>query len=174
MIWNIDPAHSNVDFSVRHMAISTVRGRFEKLEGQATTDDTGRLVAVQSKIQASSINTNQPDRDNHLRSADFFDVEKNPSLDFVSTEITSTGANNYKVTGNLTMHGQTHPVTLNVEATDTIKDMYGNQRAAVSAKASLSRKEWGLTWNQVLELGGLVVSDEVKFTLDIEATQVQA
>jgi polyisoprenoid-binding protein YceI len=167
--WNIDPTHSNVQFSVKHMGLMTVRGHFEKVTGTARTID-GKLESVEATIDASSINTRVADRDNHLRSPDFFNTEKWPDLKFRSTNVEETGRNHYKVRGDLTMAGQTHEVVLDVQTADAIKDPWGKTRSAAEATTQISRKEWGLTWNTVLETGGLMVSDEVKITLEIEAT----
>lgn len=167
--WNIDPAHSHVQFSVKHMGLMTVRGSFDKVTGSAKT--LGRkLESVEATIDASSINTRVADRDTHLRSADFFNVEKWPDLKFRSTHVKEISINHYEVTGDLTMAGQTHPVVMDVAVTDPIQDPWGMTRSAAEATATISRKEWGLTWNKVLEAGSLMVSDEVKITLEIEAT----
>ncbi|MEA2554049.1 MAG: hypothetical protein QOJ65_2225, partial [Fimbriimonadaceae bacterium] len=162
--WNIDPTHSHVQFSVRHLGILTVRGSFDKVTGTAETVD-GKLSRAEATIDASSISTRVADRDAHLRSADFFNTEKWPDLRFVSTQVTEKGRNHYTVLGDLTMAGQTHPIELDVETTDPIKDPWGNLRAGATGHAEISRKKWGLVWNQILETGGLAVSDEVKITI---------
>ena len=166
--WNIDPTHSDVQFSVKHMGLMTVRGHFEKVSGTAQLEN-GQLKSFQSTIDASSINTRVADRDAHLKSADFFNVEKYPELVFKSTSIVPVGDHAYKATGDLTIAGQTHPITLDVEITDPVKDPWGNTRAAASANGQISRKQWGLEWNAVLETGGLIVGDEVKITIEVEA-----
>ena len=168
MQWTIDTAHTNVEFAVKHMAISTVRGRFKTFSGSIETDEQGRPTSVEATIDAASIDTGTPDRDQHLRSADFFDVANHPELTFRSTRVTPT-ASGYELEGDLTIRGVTRPVTLAVEVGSPVKDPWGNQRIAASATTTISRKEWGLTWNQVLEFGGVMVSDEVKITLDVEA-----
>jgi polyisoprenoid-binding protein YceI len=167
--WNIDASHTDLEFSVRHMAISTVKGRFQALSGNVETDEAGALTAVKVSVDANSINTGDVQRDGHLKSPDFFDTATNPTVDFVSTQVLSKGGNNYSVTGDLSMNGQTKPVTLEVETTAPIKDPFGLTRTAASGSGKISRKDWGLTWNQALELGGVLVSDEVKINLEVQA-----
>jgi polyisoprenoid-binding protein YceI len=167
--WNIDPSHTDLEFSVRHMAISTVKGRFQALSGNVETDETGALKTVKVSVDTNSINTGDAQRDGHLKSPDFFDAAANPTVDFISTQVLSKGGNSYSVTGDLTMNGQTKPVTLEVETTPAIKDPFGLTRTAASGSGKISRKEWGLTWNQALELGGVLVSDEVKINLEVQA-----
>ena len=170
--YNIDPTHSSVHFSVRHLMVSNVRGEFSKLSGTIQFDPASPGTAsVAASIDTTSINTRDPQRDGHLKSADFLDVEKFPTITFQSKSATphEGGAT---VTGDLTIHGVTHPVTLDVEgSTDEIKDPWGNQRIGLSASTKLSRKEFGLTWNAALEAGGVMIGDEVKITLDIEAVR---
>jgi polyisoprenoid-binding protein YceI len=167
--WNIDPSHTDLEFSVRHMAISTVKGRFQALSGNVETDEAGALKAFKVSVDANSINTGDAQRDGHLKSPDFFDVANHPTLEFASTQVTSKGGNHYSVLGNLTMNGQTKPVALEVETSAAIKDPYGMTRTAATGSGKLSRKDWGLVWNQVLELGSVMVSDEVKINLEVEA-----
>jgi polyisoprenoid-binding protein YceI len=167
--WNIDASHTDLEFSVRHMAISTVKGRFQALSGNIETDEAGALKGVKVSVDASSINTGEAQRDGHLKSPDFFDVANHPTLEFVSTQVTAKGGNHYSVIGDLTMNGQTKPVTLEVETSAAIKDPYGLTRTAATGSGKLSRKDWGLVWNQVLELGSVMVSDEVKINLEVEA-----
>jgi polyisoprenoid-binding protein YceI len=170
--YNIDPSHSSVHFSVRHLMVSNVRGEFSKLSGTILIDsDKPAASSVQAVIDVNSINTREPQRDAHLKSADFLDVEKFPTITFRSTQITleEGGA---KVTGDLTIHGVTQPIALEVEgSTNEVKDPWGNQRIGMSATAKLSRKEFGLTWNATLETGGFMVGDEVKITIDLEAVR---
>jgi polyisoprenoid-binding protein YceI len=170
--YNIDPTHSSVHFSVRHLMVSNVRGEFSKLSGTIQVDPASPATAsVAASIDTTSINTRDPQRDGHLKSADFLDVEKFPTITFQSKSVTphEGGAT---VTGDLTIHGVTHPVTLDVEGTpDEIKDPWGNQRIGLSGSTKLSRKEFGLTWNAALEAGGVMIGDEVKITLDIEAVR---
>lgn len=168
MQWKLDATHTQVGFSVKHMAISTVRGRFSKFDGAGETDAGGRLTSATFTIDAGSIDTNQEQRDAHLRSADFFDVEHHPTLTFASTRITQQGTD-ITIEGNFTMHGVTKPVTLKGETAPTVKDPWGMQRTALTLEGKLNRKDWGLTWNQALELGGLMVSEDVKLSLELEA-----
>ena len=173
MIWNIDTTHSHVDFSVRHMGFSTVRGRFREFSGFLETDENNRPQRLEVTIETASIDTGVADRDNHLRSADFFDAETNPQITFKSTSIEDRGGNRYSVTGDLDMHGVSKPVTFEVEAADPITDPYGLQRAAAAGTAELNRKEWGLTWNQLLETGSLMVSEKVKLSFETEIVAQQ-
>jgi polyisoprenoid-binding protein YceI len=172
LTYNIDPTHSSVHFSVRHLMVSNVRGEFSKLSGTIRVDtDNLANSSLDASIDATSINTREPDRDAHLKSADFLDVEKFPAITFKSTKVTphEGGAT---VAGELTIHGETRPVTLDVEGQATeIKDPWGNQRIGLSATAKLSRKEFGLTWNAALEAGGVMIGDEVKITIDVEAVR---
>ena len=168
MQWQLDATHTQVGFSVKHMAISTVRGRFTKFDGAGETDANGKITSATFTIDAASIDTNQEQRDGHLRSADFFDVAEHPTLSFRSTEIRQNGED-ITITGDFTMHGVTKPVTLKGETTPVVKDPWGMTRTALTLQGTLSRKDWGLTWNQALEFGGLMVSDEVKLSLELEA-----
>ncbi len=168
--WTADLAHSGVEFAVKHLVVSTVKGRFAKFSATITTND-GVLTGITAEIDPASINTGIDQRDTHLRSADFFDVEQYPVMTFTSREIVAKDAGEYTVQGELTMRGQTKPVTFQVEVDGSeIKDPWGNRRVGATATGKLSRKEWGLTWNQALEFGGVAVSDEVKFTFNIAAT----
>ena len=168
MKWNLDTTHSAVDFSVKHLMISTVKGRFATFSGSGETNADGTIKSVAIEIDAASITTNQTQRDDHLRSADFFDTAKFPKATFVSTKITQSG-NDITVIGDLTLHGVTKPVTLTGEITNVIKDPWGNQRLALNVESKINRKEWGLGWNQLLETGGFAVSEEVKLTVDVQA-----
>jgi len=168
MQWTLDTTHTQVGFSVKHMAISTVRGRFAKFDGAGETDASGRIVNARVTIDAASIDTNQEQRDAHLRSADFFDTEKFPTITFESTGITQEGSD-ITITGNFTMRGVTKTLTLRGETSPVVKDPWGMTRTALTLEGKLNRKEWGLTWNQALELGGLMVSEEVKLTIELEA-----
>lgn len=166
--WSIDSSHSDVQFSVRHMGLFTVKGHFGKVTGSATTVD-GKLAGFDATIDASSVSTREDARDNHLRSADFFNIEQFPTFEFRSTRVVPAGDNKYKVIGDLTIAGKTNSVELDVETTKAISDPWGNTRSGAHASAQISRKEWGLTWNAVLETGSLMVSDEVKISIDVEA-----
>ena len=174
--WNVDPSHTCVEFAVKHLGLFTVRGRFRTVSGSIETSDDGTLKSIEATVDASSIDTAEPQRDTHLRSPDFLDVEHHPSLTFKSTAIKPLGADRgrYVVSGNLTIRGTTRPVTLEVETTAPMTDPWGNQRAGATTTGKLIRKEWGVTWNQVLELGALLVGEEVRFTLDVEAIAAAA
>lgn len=167
--WDIDSAHSAAHFSVRHLMVSTVRGQFKTVTGSVVLDE-GDLTRshVQVEVEAASIETGEPKRDGHLMSPDFFDVAKFPKLSFRSTRIERTGEE-FKVTGDLTMHGVTHPVTLTVDSlSGSTKDPYGRVIRGVSAHGKLNRKDWGLGWNAPLETGGVLVGEEVKLQIDAE------
>ena len=168
MRWNIDPGHSTVEFGVKHLGISTVRGRFGRFEGYVETDERGNPTTVDVVIDAASIDTNQPDRDKHLRSADFFDVEQYPTIRFRSASVKRGKDGRLELEGRLEMHGVTRPVSLVAEVQPTIKDPWSNQRIAGVATGKLDRKDFGLTWNQLLETGSFVVGEEVRFTLEVE------
>jgi polyisoprenoid-binding protein YceI len=167
--WNIDPAHSSAQFSVRHMMISSVKGEFTKITGRAVYDpEKPESLSAEATIDVNTINTREPDRDNHLKSADFFDVAKFPTITFKSKRATK-GPDGLKLTGDLTIHGVTREVTLDVEGpTPPLKDPWGFTRVGASATTRINRKDFGLTWNQALEAGGVLVGDEVKITVDVE------
>jgi polyisoprenoid-binding protein YceI len=171
--WNLDPSHTSINFAVKHMVIATVRGSMKLQSGKAIVDENGKLLEFDATIDASSINTADAQRDGHLNSPDFLDTANHTALTFTSTSVQSKGGNEYTVTGNLTIRGTTNPVTLEVETTPAGKDPFGNQRIAASATGKLSRKEWGLVWNQALEAGGVLVSDEVKLTIDAQGVSAQ-
>jgi polyisoprenoid-binding protein YceI len=172
--FNIDNSHSNVEFSIRHLVIAKVRGRFTQVTGTLEIDSNDITQSkVKAEIQAASINTAEEKRDAHLRSADFFDVENYPVITFESTNVERAG-NELRVTGNLTMHGVTNKITLAVEQLGAAKDPWGNQRLAFAARGSLDRKAFGLGWNQVLEAGGFLVGDKVELTLDVQAIEAAA
>ncbi len=169
--YQIDPSHSSASFSVKHMMIAKVHGGFEKLSGTLHLDRANlSQSSVNVSIEAASINTRESQRDAHLRSADFFDVEKFPTITFKSTKIESVGSEgNLQVTGDLTLHGVTKSISLAVEApTNELKDPYGNLKIGVAATAKIKRKEFGLTWNAALEAGGVLVGDDIIITLDIQ------
>jgi polyisoprenoid-binding protein YceI len=164
-----DPNHSTVGFAVKHMVVTTVRGQFNKFSSTVTLnkDDPGKS-AVELKVDPASINTNNEKRDGHLKSADFFDVQKCPDMTFKSNKVEKSG-DKYKVTGNLTMHCVTKPLTLDASFTDQpIKSPSGTAVYPGSATGKLKRSEWGLAWNKALETGGAVVSDDVSLELDFE------
>jgi polyisoprenoid-binding protein YceI len=169
--WQIDPPHTNVEFTVRHMMISNVKGQFEKTSGTIKTDSNDPASAkIDATIDAASINTRVEKRDAHLKSAAFLDVDKFPTIRFKSTKVEAEGPNKWRVTGDLTLHGVTKPVVLEVEGSGVpISDPMGNTRAGASATTKISRKDFGLTWNQPLESGGVMVGDEVAISIDVEA-----
>lgn len=162
----IDATHSNVEFAVKHLMISTVKGRFGDVSGTVTVPASGE-PAVEVTINAASIDTRVEARDNHLKSADFFDVEKYPTLRFVSTKATRTD-DGYTLAGNLTMKDVTRPVVLKVTDEGTAVDPWGNSKSAFSATGKINRSDFGLTWNAALETGGVVVSEEVKLSFDVQ------
>lgn len=167
--WNIDPAHSTVGFKVKHLMVSTVRGRFNDFEGQFSVDDDQFTnPKVTFKAKATSIDTGVEMRDNHLRSADFFEVEKYPEITFVSTGGERKG-DAYELVGDFTLHGVTKPVTLTVTTEGIGKGMNGETVAGFDLTGSINRSEFGLTWNAALEAGGVTVSDKVVFDIHIEA-----
>jgi polyisoprenoid-binding protein YceI len=167
--WSIDPAHTNVEFAVRHLMITTVKGRFTAVEGTAVLDEANPAAStVEITVQVASIDTREPQRDAHLRSADFFDAEKYPTLTFRSSGVQEATADGFTLTGDLTLHGVTRPVTLDVLQEGRARDPWGGERAGYAATTRIKRSDFGLTWNQLLETGGLAVSDEVKISLDVE------
>lgn len=169
MSWQLDKAHSSINFSVRHMMISTVRGRFEEFDG---TFDLNEADPTQSKIevviQAASINTKEAQRDGHLRSADFFDVEKYPTITFKSKRIEKVDSEHARLIGNLTIKDVTKEVALNVEYAGQGKSPWGTIVAGFTAQTKINRKDWGLAWNVALETGGVLVSDEISINIELE------
>lgn len=171
-VWNIDPSHSLIEFSVRHMMISRVKGRFGSFKGQITGDPADWTSAkVEVSVDVASIDTRTEDRDNHLRSADFFDVARFPEMRFVSREIKKTGEGKYAVEGDLTIRDVTCPVTLDVTFEGSGKDPWGGERVAFSATGRINRKDFGLTWNAPLEAGGVLVGEEVDIVIEVEAVK---
>ncbi len=168
MLWSVDPQHAAVEFSVKHMAISTVKGQFKSFTATGETNDAGVPTSLKMEIDAASITTNNEQRDAHLNSGDFFDVAAHPAITFVSTSIKGP-ADDLTITGDLTMRGVTKPVTLKGELSQTVTDPWGNKRTSIVASGKLSREAWGLTWNQALEFGGFMVSDDVKLHIEAEA-----
>ena len=168
--WNIDPVHTVAEFKVKHMMISNVKGQFTTVTGVMTLDEADVTRSrIEASIQAASVNTRDAQRDAHLKSADFFDVEKFPTLSFKSTRVTRSGDGELAVTGDLTIHGVTRQVAFAVEGpTPPAKDPWGNTRVGLSATTRISRKDFGLTWNAGLETGGFLVGDEVTVTLDVQ------
>jgi polyisoprenoid-binding protein YceI len=172
--WQLDPAHSAAHFSVRHLMISNVRGEFTKLVGSAQVNPADLAKStIDVAIEAGSLNTREPQRDEHLRSPDFFDVANYPALTFRSKRVEPLGTETFKLTGDLTIRGVTKQVTFDVEGpTPSVKDLWGNIRAGVTASAKVNRKDFGLVWNALTEAGGVVVGDEVKVTIDAELIQL--
>lgn len=168
--WNIDPAHSVAEFKVKHMMISNVKGQFTTLSGTLSLNEADITQSrVQTSIDAASIHTHEPQRDAHLKSADFFDVEKFPKLSFQSTRVNQTVDGELAVAGDLTIHGVTKNVVFHVEGpTPPAKDPWGNTRIGLSATTKINRKDFGLNWNAALEAGGILVGDDVTITLDVQ------
>ncbi len=173
--WEIDSSHSGIHFSVRHLVIAKVRGQFSRWSGTLTVPDGdfGR-ASLEAVIDAASIDTGVADRDAHLRSADFFEVEQYPEMTFRSTQVEPAGSDRLRVVGQLTIKGVTRDVPLEVEHHGLAKDPWGNQRAAFTAKTSIDRKDFGLTWNQLLETGGLAVGERIDIEIEIEAVRQAA
>jgi len=168
--WNIDPIHSVAEFKVKHMMISNVKGHFPKVTGTLSLDESDLANSrVEASIETASIETRDPQRDTHLKSADFFDVEKFPTISFKSTSVRIVKDDKLAVEGDLTIRGVTRKVLFSVEGpTPAAKDPWGNTRVAVSASTKINRKDFGLTWNAALETGGILVGEEVTITLDIQ------
>jgi polyisoprenoid-binding protein YceI len=171
--WNIDASHSQVGFAVKHLVISTVRGEFTKYEGKVVLDEADvTRSSVDAVIDVNSLDTRVADRNGHLKSPDFFDVAKYPSITFKSTKVAKAGKDGLKVTGDLTLHGVTKPVVLDVTTTPEVKGMFGETRRAFSATTKISRKDYGLTWNKLVEAGP-AVGDEVTIALELEVVKDQ-
>ncbi|MCI1859326.1 MAG: YceI family protein [Sporolactobacillus sp.] len=168
--WNIDSAHTETAFSVKHMGLSNVRGNFETTSGTVTTDDEGNITAVDATIDVSSIETRNDDRDNHLKSGDFFDAENYPNIHFVSTAVSKKNDGEYTLSGNLTIKETTKPVSFNAEVSEAIDDPYGLKRRAASLSFAINRRDYGLNWSQSIANGSLVVGNTVKINIDAEFT----
>ena len=168
--WEFDPAHTGVQFKVRHLMVSSVRGDFEKVSGKVVYDESDVTKSTADiTIEAASINTRVAKRDEHLRSPDFLDVAKYPTITYKSKKVEKAGDGKLKMTGDLTIKGVTREAVLDIEGpTPAIKDMQGNTRVGGSATTKINRKDFGLTWNKALETGGVVVGDEVDITIDVE------
>lgn len=173
MRWHLDPAHTSIEFAVRHMVFATVKGTLNLKEGLVETDETGRPLRVEARLDARSIHTGVPDRDNHLRSPDFLDAERFPEILFRSERITPLGQGRYRVEGELNIRGVTRPLAFEVETFGPAKDPWGNERVAAHFEGRLNRKDFGLTWNVPLEMGGVLVGEEVRFSVDTEAVKAQ-
>lgn len=169
--WAVDPSHSSVEFRVKHLGISTVRGAFREFEGTIEIGDDLTSAEARGTIKAASLDTNEPKRDDHLRSVDFFDVDNHPDITFHSTAIKPIDEDTFEVTGDLTMHGVTKPITLTAEASGTEQDPWGNERVGLEAIAYINRGDWDMKFNQALGSGNMMVSDKVRITLDISAVK---
>ena len=174
--WNIDPDHSSVGFSIRHLMVSNVKGNFDRFSGTVDLDDKNITASkVTATIDASSIDTRVQKRDDHLRSPDFFDVAKYPEISFVSKRWSRAANGKLKVSGDLTMHGVTRTVVLNVAPfSKETRDPWGNTRRGTTATATINRKDFGIDWNKGLDTGGLMIGDQVEITLEIEMTLSKA
>jgi len=171
--WEADPAHSTIQFGIRHMMISTVRGQFKTFVAKASGDPTNPTAAtIEATIDTASIDTGNEKRDAHLKSPDFFDVAQFPKMTFKSTKIEAAGPGKAKVTGDLTLHGVTKPVVLMVEGpTAVIKDPMGNEKAGATVTTKIDRKDFGIAWQKTLDGGGLMIGDDVDITIDVEAVK---
>ena len=165
--WSIDPAHSTVGFVARHLMVTKVRGRFTELEGSVHVAEQPEQSTVEARIKTASIDTGSPDRDAHLRSPDFFDVEQFPEISFRSTRVSGSGED-WTLEGELTVRNVTRPVSLAVEFEGVSGDPWGGQRAGFTARTEVDREDWGLTWNVALESGGVLVSKKIKLELDVQ------
>ncbi|MCA0981960.1 YceI family protein [Exiguobacterium aestuarii] len=173
--YQVDPAHSSITFTVKHMMISKVKGEFKEFDIEANGDPNDLANAsVKVTIQAASVDTNNSDRDNHLRSGDFFNAEEYPRIVFQSTSFRSKGGGEFELTGDLTIRGTTREETFEVEYEGSAKDPWGNMKHAFSGEGSLNREDYGLTWNQALEAGGVLVDKKVKFEFELQFTEAEA
>jgi polyisoprenoid-binding protein YceI len=169
--WTVDPSHSTVGFSVKHLGIATVRGKFDEFEGTLEIGEGDASARAYGTVQGVSVNTSDAGRDEHLRSADFFGVEANPELSFESTEINQVDEDTFEIVGDLSMNGVTKPVTLKAEVQGTETDPWGNERVALEVTGQLNRGDWNMTFNQVLGSGNRLVGEKVKLNLDISAVK---
>jgi polyisoprenoid-binding protein YceI len=171
-VWTIDPTHSSVGFSVKHMMIATVRGRFAQFEGAIEVDESG-AARIHGVVDAASIDTNESQRDEHLRSADFLDAAEHPEIRFRSTAVERRGDGEYRIAGEITIRGATREIALDAQVQGAGTDPWGNERVALEATGQLSRKDFGLTWNQAMEAGGVLVGDRVTLTLDLSTVRAE-
>ena len=171
--WTIDPSHSEVGFTVRHLGISKTRGRFGAFRGDIVVAEQPEQSRVSVEIDADSVDTKDAGRDEHLRSADFFGADAHPTLTFVTTDVAAAG-DRWKVTGDLTIAGVTRSVVLDTEVTGLVTDPWGNERVAFSASTEINREDFGLTWNAALETGGFLVGKTVKIDIEVEAVLQKA
>ena len=169
--WDIDPAHTTVGFTVRHMMVSKVRGRFGSVSGVVTTTPELSGSHVEASVDMTSVDTGDANRDQHLRTSDFFDIEQFPSMDFTSSalKVLSGSGSDYELTGDLTIRGVTKPVTLNLDFGGVGQDPWGGTRIGLEAKGTINRKDFGLEYNSALEAGGVLIGDKVSIELDVEA-----
>jgi polyisoprenoid-binding protein YceI len=172
-VWAVDNSHSTVGFVARHVVVAKTRGKFTEYSGTVTIAENILESKVEASVQLASVHTGDDNRDTHLRSADFFDVENHPTMNFTSTSITQNG-DDYELNGDLTIRGITKAVSFDLEFDGVAGDPWGGTRAGFSAKTEVNRKDWGLEWNVALETGGLLVSDKIKIELDIELVAPQA
>ncbi len=168
--WNVDPTHSIVGFSARHLMVTKVRGRFQSFTGAIEIASDPLQSSVTASVDLASVSTGDDGRDGHLRSGDFFDVDNHPTMTFTSTGLTADG-DDYRLTGDLTIKGVTRPVTFELEFDGVATDPWGNTKAGFSARAEINRKDWGLEWNVALEAGGVLVGEKIKLALDIQAVR---
>ena len=168
--YTIDPAHTTLGFVARHAMVTNVKGSFQEFEGTLHLDGTDPAKSTASlDIKMDSITTGSPDRDGHLKSADFFKIDEFPTMTFRSTSAEALGGEDYRITGDLTILGVTKPVTIDLEFNGAAKDPFGNERVGFEGKAEIKRSDWGVTWNAALETGGVLVSDKIKLNFDISA-----
>lgn len=168
--WTIDPAHTFIEFSVRHLGLARVRGSFSSLSGEIRVGETPEETSLEVRIDAGSLDTGEDDRDEHLRSEDFLAAEAHPELTFVSTGVRGM-SDRFEVDGELTIRGETRPVTLDVEQSGVVTDPWGNERVIFRAETTIDREAWGLTWNQALETGGFLVGKKVDIEIQGQATK---
>jgi polyisoprenoid-binding protein YceI len=167
--WAVDAVHSSIDFSIKHLVIAKVKGNFQSIEATIEADPEDLTTAdIEFTVDIASIDTRNADRDNHLRSADFFDIEKYPKLTFKSTKIVKTDDGEYDVTGDLSLHGVTRPETFKITYEGTAKDPWGNEKVGFSGNGSINREDYGLTYNAALETGGVLIGSKVNVTIEIE------
>jgi polyisoprenoid-binding protein YceI len=172
MGWQLDKSHTDIGFSVRHMMISSVKGRFRSFDGDIDLDpDDPTAAKVKVMVDAASIDTGEEQRDGHLRSGDFLDVEKHPHISFTSSKIEKKGEDSYAVVGALSILGKSHEVTLEAEVQGPAKDPWGKQRIGVTLRGEIDRETWGLTWNQALEAGGILVGKKVSLLIDAQLVE---
>lgn len=168
MEWTVDKQHSSIEFTVKHLALTSVRGRFQNFSGEGRTNKRGDIEWLRMEIEVGSISTADEQRDQHLLSPDFFDAGQYPTMIFESTEVVPVAPNRYQVTGNLQLHGTTKPLQFILNITNPVRDPWGNLRVGAEVQGMLQRKEWGLKWNQLMDFGGVMISDEVWFSVNIQ------